>query len=406
MQTRSFFSLRTLWAVVLVGFVESTGGGTAGVAAAAGSETRTVRVATFNVSLYGKHSGEVRDRLSDGQDDQAEKIAAIVQSVRPDVLLVNEIDFDSHAVLANTLAEKYFAVPQGRLEPLVFPFVVALPSNTGVASGLDINGDTRKDGPADAWGYGLYEGQYAFAIFSRFAIDENAIRTFQEFRWQDLPNAMRPIDPATGRPYHDDDVWPRLRLSSKNHVDVPIQIGDRTIHLLASHPTPPVFDGPADHNGCRNHDEVRFWIDYLRGEAASYLVDDRGVAGGLPVEASFVCLGDLNADPQDGDGRREAIVRLLEHDRVIDSQPRSPGAAEAARSHSAGTSRRGDPGLHTALFGRGRSLRLDYVLPSRSLKVIRSGVHWPLKSDRESRGIDASDHRMVWVDLELSWSDR
>jgi hypothetical protein len=403
MRTRSFFPL---WAVVFVGLAEATGGGRANVAAAAEPATRTVRVATYNASLYGKQADEVRDRLSDGRDEQAAKIATIVQTVRPDVLLINEIDFDPSAGLTNTLAEKYFAVSQGQLQPVVFPYMLALPSNTGVASGLDINGDARIGGPQDAWGYGVYEGQYALAIFSRFAITEDAIRTFQKFRWQDLPDAMRPIDPGTGRPYHTDEIWSKLRLSSKNHVDVPIRIGARALHVLASHPTPPVFDGLADHNGCRNHDEVRFWIDYLRGEAATYLVDDRGVAGGLPADESFVFLGDLNADPQDGDGRRESIVRLLEHERVVDPQPRSLGAAEAARSNASGANGGGDPALHTAIFGRGRSLRLDYALPSRSLKVIGSGVHWPHSGDRESRGIDASDHRMVWVDLELSLSDR
>jgi len=34
-------------------------------------------------------------------------------------------------------------------------------------------------------------------------------------------------------------------------------MGGQVIHILASHPTPPVFDGVEDRNGRRNHDEIR-----------------------------------------------------------------------------------------------------------------------------------------------------
>ena len=56
-----------------------------------------------------------------------------------------------------------------------------------------------------------------------------------------------------------------LRLSCKIHWDVPVQIGSETVHFLVSHPTPPAFDGPEDRNGRRNHDEIRFWADYIPG---------------------------------------------------------------------------------------------------------------------------------------------
>ena len=93
-----------------------------------------------------------------------------------------------------------------------------------------------------------------------------------------------------------------LRLSSKSHWDVPVVIGERRVHVLASHPTPPTFDGPEDRNGTRNHDEIRFWADYVSGgRDASYIYDDDGQYGGLARNASFVIAGDQNADPSDGD---------------------------------------------------------------------------------------------------------
>ena len=230
------------------------------------SAQQRMRFATYNASLYGKAAGEIGERLADGVDSQAEKVAAIVQTIRPDVLLINEIDYDADVDTAKLLAEKFFAKPQGERYPIEYPYVYSIPSNTGIDSGLDLNNDGKTGEPADAWGYGKYPGQYGMAIFSRYRIIEDEVRTFQKFLWKDMPAAKRPIDPETGEPYYDDDTWNALRLSSKNHVDVPVLVIGRPIHILASHPTPPVFDGKANRNGCRNHDEIKFWIDYLEGE--------------------------------------------------------------------------------------------------------------------------------------------
>ena len=77
-----------------------------------------------------------------------------------------------------------------------------------------------------------------------------------------------------------------------------------------------------DRNGCRNHDEIQFWNVYL-SDSGSDLIDDDGDPGGLPETAAFVIMGDLNADPVDGDGRREAINELISNQRLRDPLPRS-----------------------------------------------------------------------------------
>jgi endonuclease/exonuclease/phosphatase family metal-dependent hydrolase len=366
---------------------------------------RTIRIATYNASLYAAKAGEVRQRLSDGKDAQAEKIAAIVQKVRPDVLLINEIDFDPQSVLARTLAEKFFAVAQGDAMPIEYPYVVAFASNTGIDSGLDLDNDGRRGQAQDAWGFGNYPGQYSFALFSRFPIRRDEIRTFQRFLWKDLPGALQPIDPKTNEPYYDEAAWAKLRLSSKNHVDVPLDVGQQTLHILASHPVPPVFDGGEDRNGCRNHDEIRFWSEYLRGESAGFLVDDQGRSGGLVSDQPFVILGDLNSDPREGDSRQAAISALLTDPQVNDPMPRSDGAWQQTQATSAQNpgdrrQRTGDGALHTASFGGNRSMRIDYVLPSRRLSLRSSGVFWPTKDDPDHGWIDASDHRLVWIEVD------
>lgn len=352
-----------------------------------------LRIATFNASLYGEAAGQVQQRLATGQDRQAEQIASIVQTVRPDVLLINEIDFDDDGETARLLAENFFAKPQGDLQSIEYPYIYVAPSNTGIDSGLDLTNNGRTGEPADAWGYGVYPGQYSMAIFSRLPIVKDEIRTFQRYLWKDLPGALRPIDPQTKQPYYGDEVWDQLRLSSKNHIDVPVMLGKEKLHLLASHPTPPVFDGGEDRNGRRNHDEIRFWIDYLEGPGSAHLVDDSGERGGLPKQASFVILGDLNSDPHDGDSRREAIAGLLAHQRVQDPKPESVGASESAQGQRAEHDK-----YDTAGFGGG--MRVDYVLPSRTLDVKDAGVFWPAQDAENRPWISASDHRLVWIEIE------
>ncbi len=368
---------------------------------AAEESNRTLRIATYNASLYGKQAGQIYQRLSDGIDRQAEDVASIVQTVRPDILLINEIDYDKDARTANVLAREFFAKGQQSLQPIDYPYIYSVPSNTGVDSGMDLNNNGRTGEPHDCWGYGVYPGQYSMAVFSRFPIKEEQIRSFQTFLWKDLPGALRPIDPSTDKPYYDDPTWEKLRLSSKNHIDIPIEVEKKlTVHVLASHPTPPVFDGAEDRNGCRNHDEIQFWNVYL-SQSGSDLMDDRGNHGGLPETAAFVIMGDLNADPVDGDGRRVAINTLISNQRLRDPLPNSVGAVADAKGNKASERQQGNPATDTANFGRNGNLRVDFVLPSKALALSDSGVFWPQRESEGRSFMAASDHRMVWIDVNL-----
>jgi endonuclease/exonuclease/phosphatase family metal-dependent hydrolase len=361
----------------------------------------TIRVATFNVSLYDD-AGGIAARLEAGHEGAA-AAAAVIQSVRPDVVLLNEFDFDPEGRAADLFQRRYLGVGQGGREPIAYPHRWFAPVNTGVPSGLDLDGDGRSDGPADAWGFGRHPGQYGMLVLSRFPIDAARVRTFRQLRWSDMPGAMVPRAPGAAAPYYDDATWRQLRLSSKSHWDVPIDTPFGVLHLLAAHPTPPVFDGPEDRNGARNHDEIRLWADYLDPARAGWIVDDAGVRGGLAADARFVIAGDYNADPVDGDSAPGAIAQLLGHPR-IDARfvPSSRGgAASSGRLGGVNAAHRGDPAHDTGEFGaRAGNLRLDYVLPSRGLAVRDGGVFWPALGEPGAAEAEAaSDHRLVWIDV-------
>jgi hypothetical protein len=272
----------------------------------------------------------------------------------------------------------------------------------------------------DSLGFGQFPGQFGMALFSKYPIDYANVRTFQTFLWKDMPSALLPDDPATAAPadWYSPAELAIFRLSSKSHWDVPILIGKRTIHALVSHPTPPVFDGPEDRNGTRNYDEIRFWADYISpGQRSAYIYDDAGVYGGLDKGARFVIMGDQNSDPFDGDSIPGAIQQLLDHGRVNTRlTPSSQGAVEqSALQGGANLTHRSDPRFDTADFADSApgNLRADYVLPSVNLHMADAGVFWPLSSDPLFRlvgvftpslpgGFPSSDHRAVWVDLELT----
>jgi len=368
-----------------------------------------LRVATYNLSLNRAATGQLETDLSTGENQQARTVAEVIQRANPDIILLNEFDYVPDQRAVDLFRDNYLAVGQGGADPVDYPYAYAAPSNTGIPSGFDLNNNGRVGGGDDAFGFGFYEGQFGMAILSKYPIVTDQVRTFQNFLWKDMPGALLPDDPATPEPadWYSPDELAVVRLSSKSHWDVPVQVGRETVHVLASHPTPPVFDGPEDRNGLRNHDEIRFWADYIAPSASKYIVDDSGQTRGLKPGQSFVIVGDQNADPLDGDSVDTAIDQLLDNQRITDPLPTSDGAVEAAALQGgANAAHEGDPRFDTADFADSApgNLRADYVLPSRKLRVLGAGVFWPVQADPLSRltGVfpfPSSDHRLVWVDL-------
>jgi 3-phytase len=380
-----------------------------------------LRFATFNASVNRNAEGELVQDLSTGTDPQLRNVAEIIQRARPDVLLINEFDFVPDQQAARLFQRNYLSVSQNGVRPIHFPYRFVAPSNTGIPSGKDLDNDgqvatTPGTGAYgnDAFGFGEFPGKFGLAVFSRLPIDYKRVRTFQRFLWKDMPGAVLPEG------WYSPDELDVFRLSSKSHWDVPIELGrGKRVHFLVSHPTPPVFDGPEDRNGRRNHDEIRFWADYVTPGASEYVYDDKGRRGGLRRGAHFVIAGDQNADPFDGDSFGGAIEQLLHNPRVNSSlTPASPGGPQQAELQGgANAAHAGNPAFDTADFADTApgNLRADYVLPDRGIEIERGFVFWPLNSDPlfplvglfdpgllpDGNGFPSSDHRLVAIDVEV-----
>lgn len=373
----------------------------------------TVRFSTFNASLNRNFAGQLITDLSTTTNAQAATVAEIIQRVRPDVLLINEFDFYPDGQAAELFQDNYLSISQNGAEPIDYPYYFVAPSNTGIPSGFDLNNNGVVGGPDDAFGFGFFPGQFGMVVYSRYPINYDDVRTFQLFLWKDMPGAMLPDDPNTPAPadWYSPAELEVFRLSSKSHWDVPIQIGDKVVHFLVSHPTPPVFDGPEDRNGTRNFDEIRFWADYITpGDTSDYIYDDEGQYGGLKPGELFVIAGDQNSDPLDGDSIPGSIQQLLEHPLVNTKfTPSSEGAVQqAALQGGANLTHESDPAFDTADFSdfAPGNLRADYVLPRKNLQIVDGGVFWPLNTDPLFRLVGvfpfpSSDHRLVWIDVRI-----
>lgn len=364
-------------------------------------------VATFNVSMEalnyvpyvkGKertvHGNELLQALrSDHQ--QIKNIAEIIQKINPDIILLNEFDYSEDNAAIELFINDYLNKPQQQEKSIHYPYYYKAPVNTGVnmpLSSQEANGDKA----IPQFGFGHFPGHFGMLLLSKYPIDIGNIRTFQHFKWKDMPHALQPINPENNQPWYSEAVWNIFRLSSKSHWDVPIKVAGKKIHILASHPTPPVFDGKEDRNGRRNHDEIRFWSDYISPDKSHYIYDDNGAKGGIKGSSPFIILGDLNASAIEGDAINSGIEALLNNTKINDTKPQSLGAKNHSQNNEHGS-------YHTAFW----RMRADYVLPSTlGFNVIDSGVFWPDEKSADWRLIknrqSSSDHRLVWVELSLN----
>lgn len=262
--------------------------------------------------------------------------------VRPDILLLTDFDYDaSHAALS-AMRDRLSA------EGLDYPHLFAARPNTGRTTGLDLDGDGRLGGPRDAQGYGWFAGQGGTAVLARFPVslrvDHGALL------WKDVPDsAIAADDPGV-------EVQ---RLSSSAHWALEVETPGGALTLLTLAATPPVFDGPEDRNGRRNRDEVLLWLHVLDGRL------------GEAPEGPVILAGNLNLDPDRGQGLREAAAEILSHARLQDPLP----------------------GQETVTWDSVGPMRVSYVLPDRTLAVLDAGITPPAQTP------DLGPHRLVWVDL-------
>ncbi|WP_257883898.1 endonuclease/exonuclease/phosphatase family protein [Roseobacter insulae] len=331
-----------------------------------------MRVATYNTELQRKGPGLLLRDILRGEDDQVAATLRVIAEVDADILVLQGFDYD---LTGAALSAYVKALAEAGAH---YPHQFAGRPNTGMATGLDMDGNGKLGEPRDAQGYGQFSGQGGMAILSRYPIMTGEVQDFSSLLWRDVPDALLPI--TDNGPFPSEEVQAIQRLSTTAHWVVPVDVPDTgRVSLMTFHASPPVFDGPEDRNGRRNHDEIMFWQHYLAG-----------AFGPAPGEA-FILLGDFNQDRRGGEGLKAAIATILDDPRLQDPRPASRGS-EIVSGDALDTVDWDDP-----VPG---NLRVDYVLPSVDWRVTGAGVVWP--DPATPMGLvaaQASRHRLVWVDL-------
>lgn len=327
-------------------------------------------MASFNTELDRDGPGLLLRDILRGEDRQIQAVVSVLVQTAPDIVALQSFDYDLTGQALKAFAD---ALAQ---QGLVYPYVFAERPNTGLQTPYDLDGNGRRAEARDAQGYGRFSGQGGMAVLSRYPIAEQEVQDYTELLWKDVPDALLPED-ANG-PFPSQEARDIQRLSTTAHWVVPVDVPNvGRVTLLTFHASPPVFDGPEDRNGRRNHDEIMFWKHFLDG-----------VFGPAP-DQRYILLGDFNQDTDAGEGRKAAIRWALSDPRLQDTKPSSSGSLAVT----------GDP-YDTADWDDPEpgNLRVDYVFPSVDWQVLDAGVYWPTGDAGEvvSR---ASRHRLVWVDL-------
>ncbi|SDY40282.1 Endonuclease/Exonuclease/phosphatase family protein [Jannaschia faecimaris] len=297
-----------------------------------------IRFATFDTGLGRKGPGLMLRDLRSGKNDQAEAALSIIVAADADVLMLMDVDWDYDGAGLDAVVQRLAGAG------LTYGHTVELPPNSGVPSGVDLDGDGTTYEARDALGYGWFLGDSGMAVLSRYPF--GAVEDLSHTLWSDISEASNVLPP---------DARAVVPLATTAQWVIPLRIGAEEITLITLSAGTPVFDGPEDRNGLRNRDELAF---------VANLVD----AARRPL-----VMGRANQDPARGEGHAEALHCLLEHPALQDPRPLSDDGSPAT--------------VEWRTAGR---MRVDYVLPPRSLRVLGSGVlHDP----------DAGSSRLVWVEV-------
>lgn len=376
------------------------GGGTGGGGGATGTPSH-IRVGQFNLREM------TTKKLMDAADEQATAAAEVLARFAPDVVNINELQYDIQGVPTSSspgqpkadakpgtfggAAEnaKRLADRVRGVDPTAdYPYVIQTLGN----SGFLWEGSNNGSAVFDLRGWGEWRGRFNTAILSKWPILEDQIRVIADFAWEDLPdNLIAQMETEQGLTVPQG--WP---LFEKCLNVIPVQIGDEVVHFVLLHPVTPVYDVI---NTYRNHDELHALQLFLEGKLPG--VDP------LPEGAKYVVIGDLNADPEDGDGIEGSIQQVLDHPGLTAFFPEGHGTkySNGARNTYLGGcglddgSTVDDPTTHF-------QLQLDYLLPSKTLGTPTGGeVFFPdfkTAKDDFDLACRASDHRFVYEEIDLA----
>ena len=211
-------------------------------------------------------------------------MAEIIQRVRPDVLLINEFDFDARGTALRLFQDNYLSVPHNGAAADRLPLRLTAPSNTGIPSGLRPEQQRRFTPVAR-----LRRRRVRLRLLPRPVRHGRLLEVpDRRRRHPDVPalpvegHAGRPAARRPGDPGRRRLVLPRrARRASgcRRRATGTCRSRSAARPCTSWSATRPrrSSTAPEDRNGTRNFDEIRLWADYVTARrTAGYIYDDAG----------------------------------------------------------------------------------------------------------------------------------
>jgi hypothetical protein len=359
-----------------------------------------LRVGHFNIRECST------DKIINPQDEELTAAAEVIARFAPDIVDINELQYDIENLPVAGMPGVPMPAVQGafdggaqnarRLADRVQANNPDAQYNDTLTtlgnSGFYWQGDTLGESSFVLRGWGEWRGRHNTGVLSRYPILRDQVRIITDFAWEDLPgNSIAAMTAATGIA-----VPSGFPLFEKSLNIIPIQVEEHVLYLVLLHPVPPAFEAI---NPYRNHDELLGLSLFLQGALP-------GVEP-LPADAKYIVMGDLNADPEDGDGSiAGAIEQVIDNPAVVAWFPSGAGFKGQNGQYNTYLSGCGyDDGSVVTDPSTRWQMQLDYILPAPSIGTpLEGAVFWP---DHEQNRPDfdlacrASDHKFLYADIEL-----
>ncbi len=318
------------------------------------TQAKKIRVVHYNIKELDSTKIENHSSIT-----QLIFATEILKKLNPDILSINEIQFDKVAVPNknfNSEGENFNKLL--KISGLDFLDKTFNEANTGKNSRTDDIGNyvlkpnqDQRSKLADKVNFGMFPGQYSTAGAFKYKILKKVVIT--DLKWKDFnPDVdLTKYKDMSGEPLPED-----MELFDKNFSDITLDIQGKDVHIILLHTVPAYgFGNPHSPNIKRNHDQLEFLKWYLtRKSKFKY----QGEIKPLKENSTFIAMGDWNVDPKSKNLGAKVInelastFKLWQGDYVPTyiGQSFSPGEFKA---------------------------QLDYILMSNNILVSNSGVYLP-----------------------------
>ena len=277
----------------------------------------SIQKSLFNVLHYNVKeldSKKIRER-----DQSLKRAIDLLKEIPFDILSLNEIQYDFPGVpyeRFKTEGQNLTLIGKWMGSSFKNWFQLFHPGNTG------FNARKRGDGTyfpdlkkraarryADPVNFGVFPGQYATGGISRFPVKE--VNYIHKIAWKDAfpKRRLSYYKDAHGNPLPED-----MPLFDKVFIHAILDVEGQELHLILLHTVPSFnFGNPNSVNIVRNSDQLRFLKSYLEGKKLGF----ENSREGLPLNAPFIVMGDLNIDYRDSKKEGAFVMKsLLESENI------------------------------------------------------------------------------------------